>query len=234
MVLGYGNRRSSVARRPQNRTGLLPLRAASRKGFNRPRDSRFDLLLQETHELSLAEVKALREIGASRAAAYAVRTFGAAIANALLISPLRVAGLRLLGARIGSNTNAQSLSFTSLHRAGFSGLSVGANCWLGEECLLDLYERIEISEHVTLAPRVVILTHLNVGYQDHPLQKYFPHKVASVILERGVFIGANTTILPGVRIGEESFVAAGSVVANDVPPRTLVGGSPAKIIRAIR
>lgn len=47
-------------------------------------------------------------------------------------------------------------------------------------------------------------------------------------LEDGASIGANATILPGVTIGEDSFVAAGSVVTEDVPPRTLAVGSPAQ------
>jgi acetyltransferase-like isoleucine patch superfamily enzyme len=48
-----------------------------------------------------------------------------------------------------------------------------------------------------------------------------------------VWIGGNCTILPGVTIGEGSVVAAGAVVAKDVPPRTVVGGIPAKVIKKI-
>lgn len=45
------------------------------------------------------------------------------------------------------------------------------------------------------------------------------------------FIGAHSVILPGVRVGDESIVAAGAVVTKDVPPRTIVAGNPAKVIR---
>jgi acetyltransferase-like isoleucine patch superfamily enzyme len=44
-------------------------------------------------------------------------------------------------------------------------------------------------------------------------------------------VGVNATILPGVTIGEQAFVAAGAVVTEDVPPRAVVGGVPARIIR---
>ncbi len=55
----------------------------------------------------------------------------------------------------------------------------------------------------------------------------------SVKIEDDVWIGGNATIVPGVTIGEEAVVAAGSVVTKDVPPKTLVGGNPAKVIKEI-
>ena len=81
---------------------------------------------------------------------------------------------------------------------------------------------------MTLAERVLVLTHRNVGYADHPLQAAFPAEAAPVRFEGGCFVGARATILAGVTIGREAFVAAGSVVTDDVPPRTLVGGVPAR------
>ena len=90
-----------------------------------------------------------------------------------------------------------------------------------------------IDENVTIAERVTILTHLNVGYEGHPLQKYFPSKSLPTFLAEGCFIGTNSTILCGVNIGKFSFVAAGSLVNKDVPDKTLVGGVPAKVIKSI-
>ena len=86
---------------------------------------------------------------------------------------------------------------------------------------------------MTLAERVVILTHMNVGYHDHPLQAHFPAMAAPVVVERGSFLGANVTVLAGVTIGPESFVAAGSVVTEDVPPATLAAGVPARAVRTL-
>jgi acetyltransferase-like isoleucine patch superfamily enzyme len=80
---------------------------------------------------------------------------------------------------------------------------------------------------------VLILTHLNVGYRDHPLQGRFPAFSAPVVVGRGSFVGANATLLAGVRIGAGSFVAAGSVVTEEVPERTLVAGVPARKIRSL-
>ena len=55
-----------------------------------------------------------------------------------------------------------------------AGLTVGEDCFLGDECLFDLAEAITLGRQVTLAERVLVLTHMNVGYADHPLQPHFP------------------------------------------------------------
>lgn len=57
--------------------------------------------------------------------------------------------------------------------------------------------------------------------------------VKPIIIEDDVMIGANASIMPGVRIGTHSIVAAGAVVTKDVPPHSLVAGVPAKLIKQI-
>ncbi|WP_197716628.1 DapH/DapD/GlmU-related protein [Methylocaldum marinum] len=54
-----------------------------------------------------------------------------------------------------------------------------------------------------------------------------------IVIERNVWIAAGATVIGGVTIGENSVVAAGSVVTKDVPPNTLVGGNPARVIPSI-
>jgi sugar O-acyltransferase (sialic acid O-acetyltransferase NeuD family) len=56
----------------------------------------------------------------------------------------------------------------------------------------------------------------------------------SVVIEEGAFIGTNATVLPGVRVGAWATVGAGAVVVNDVPPKVVVVGVPAKILRKER
>jgi acetyltransferase-like isoleucine patch superfamily enzyme len=178
-------------------------------------------------------LKALDEIGWTRAARFAFFSVAFLPYRMALFPPLRTAWLRLLGARIGARVVLHDVRFFNLYRRGIRGLTVGNDCFLGGECLLDLAEGICLEDQVTLAERVLILTHTNVGYRDHPLQRHFPPVAAPVVIGRGSFLGANVTVLPGVRIGEGSFVAAGSVVTADVPAHTLVAGVPAKALRAL-
>lgn len=178
-------------------------------------------------------MKALGEIGWRRAARFGLTTLAMVPYRALLFPQLRAPYLRLFGARIGSGTIIHGVRFFNLYRKGLPGLSIGRDCFLGDECLLDLAESVVLEDQVTLAERVLILTHTNVGYRDHPLQRHFPAVAAPVVIKQGSFIGAGATILPGLSIGPGSFVAAGSVVTKDIPAHTLAAGIPAVPRRAV-
>jgi len=178
-------------------------------------------------------VKAAEEVGWGRVARFGAMTLAMAPYRVALFPPLRTAWLRLMGARIGARVVMHDVRFFNLYRRGLSGLVVGDESFLGDECLLDLAEGIVLGSQVTLAERVLVLTHTNVGYKDHPLQKHFPASAAPVRIESGSFVGANVTLLPGITVGAGSFVAAGAVVTTDVPPRTLMAGVPARPVRTL-
>ena len=178
-------------------------------------------------------MKALAEIGLRKALRFGFFTAAMLPYRLLLVPQLRAPWLRLLGARIGRGAILHDVRFFNLYRRGLAGLEIGEECFLGDECLLDLAEGIRLERQVTLAERVLVLTHTNVGYHDHPLQPLFPAQAAPVVIERGSFVGANATLLPGIRIGALSFVAAGSVVTADVPSGTLVAGVPARPLRKL-
>ena len=57
--------------------------------------------------------------------------------------------------------------------------------------------------------------------------------VIPTLVRRGASIGSGAVILPGITIGENALVAAGAVVTADVPPRTLVAGNPARVLRVL-
>jgi acetyltransferase-like isoleucine patch superfamily enzyme len=179
-------------------------------------------------------LKALREIGFRKAVRFAAGTVALVLFRLMIVPPLRTAFLRVMGAQIGRNTIVHAVKFFNVYRKGFAGLRVGDNCFIGDEALLDLADEIVMEESVTLAERVTILTHVNVGFEDHPLQKYFPAYSKKVVLGRGSFVGTNVTVLPGVTVGQCAFVAAGAVVREDVPPYHVVGGVPARTIRVLQ
>jgi acetyltransferase-like isoleucine patch superfamily enzyme len=178
-------------------------------------------------------MKAFAELGFRKAARFGWFTAAMIPYRLLLVPQLRAPWLRLLGARIGGGSILHDVRFFNLYRRGLAGLHVGEDCFLGDECLLDLAESITLERQVTLAERVLVLTHTNVGYHDHPLQAHFPAMAAPVVIEQGSFVGASATLLPGIRIGARSFVAAGSVVTADVPPGALVAGVPARVVRKV-
>lgn len=178
-------------------------------------------------------MKAADEIGWGALFRFGLATLLMVPYRLALVPPVRTALLRLYGATIGRRVVLHDVRFFNLYRRGIKGLRIGDDCFLGDECLLDLAEGIELQDQVTLAERVLILTHTNVGYADHPLQKHFPKSAAPVVLERGCFVGAHALLLPGVRVGQGAFVAAGAVVTEDVAAHALVAGVPARVIRTL-
>jgi maltose O-acetyltransferase len=178
-------------------------------------------------------MKVVDEIGWRKIARFGFFTLALVPYRMALFPPLRAFWLRLLGARIGRRVVLHDVRFFNAYRLGFPGLTIGDDAFVGDECLLDLAESITLGDQATLAERVVVLTHLNVGYADHPLQAAFPAMAAPVRFESGCFVGANVTVLAGVTIGARAFVAAGSVVTTSVPPDTLVAGVPARPIRSL-
>jgi acetyltransferase-like isoleucine patch superfamily enzyme len=178
-------------------------------------------------------LKVLDEIGWRKIWRFGFSTLALVPYRMALVPPLRTIWLRLLGAGIGRRVVMHDVRFFNVYRRGFSGLTIGDESFLGDECLIDLAEGVVLESQVTLAERVLVLTHMNVGYSDHPLQARFPPMAAPVLFERGCFVGANVTILAGITVGAGSFVAAGSVVTESVPPGTLVAGVPARPIRRI-
>jgi len=173
-------------------------------------------------------LKALREIGLRKAVRFATGTALLVLFRLMVVPPLRTAFLRMVGAQIGKNAIVHDVKFFNVYRKGFAALKVGDNCFIGDEALLDLADGIVLEERVT------ILTHVNVGFEDHPLQRHFPACSKRVVLKRGCFVGTNVTILPGVTVGECAFVAAGAVVREDVPAYHVVGGVPAQTIRVLQ
>ena len=92
---------------------------------------------------------------------------------------------------------------------------------------------VSIGSHVNLAQGITV-TALNHNFED--TEKRIDEQGVSttpVVIDDDVWIGANAVILPGVHIGNHCVVAAGAVVTKDVPPHSLVGGVPAKIMKQI-
>jgi acetyltransferase-like isoleucine patch superfamily enzyme len=175
-------------------------------------------------------VKALDEIGFSRAGRFVWTSVMLAIFRVIPFPPLRSIFLRLCGAAVGPDTILHRFELINVDRGGFRSLRIGSNCFVGHEALLDLAASVVLEDHTTIAARAILLTHLNVGFRDHPLAKRFPSETAGVTILRGSFVGVAAVVLPGRKIGPEAFVAAAALVNRDVEPGEVVAGVPIRPI----
>ena len=109
-------------------------------------------------------------------------------------------------------------------------IRVGRNVFINQACMLNDIGGIEIGDDVMIGPRVSLLT---TGHPLDPGRRRRQIVAAPIAIERNVWLGAGATVLQGVTIGADAVVAAGAVVTRDVPPRTLVAGVPAQVLREI-
>jgi acetyltransferase-like isoleucine patch superfamily enzyme len=146
-------------------------------------------------------------------------------------SQYRLALLRHFGAKIGARNRFSHPFFLLNCRKDFSRLSLGDNVFIGHHVLMDLSDRIDISNDVTLSMNVVISTHIDVG--SIPLAKLYPRQAAPVRIHPNVYVGTGAILLAGITIGPNAVIAAGAVVRKDVPPGSVVGGVPARVLKPL-
>lgn len=111
----------------------------------------------------------------------------------------------------------------------------GGHLEIGDNVFINYGSSLVASTHVKVGNDCLIGTHVMVMDTDfHRVDdKSYDTTGSPVILEERVWLGNRSIVLKGVTIGHDSVVAAGSVVTQDVPPRTIVAGVPAKVIRSI-
>jgi acetyltransferase-like isoleucine patch superfamily enzyme len=121
--------------------------------------------------------------------------------------------------RIGNNVSVGTLSVIEHH------VEIADNVRIHTQVFIPEYSVLE--EGCWIGPNVVFT---NAKY---PLAPGVKDSLAGPTIRKGAKIGANVTLLPGVVIGENALVGAGSVVVRDVPPGAVVAGNPARVIRQI-
>lgn len=172
--------------------------------------------------------KIINKVGLKRLSRYFFFSLWQGVFDLLTFSPLRVLWLKAFGASIGQSTIVDKIDFINLDRMGLKGFKVGPNCFLGRRSLYDLAGTITLKDWVVVSPKATILSHMSVGFKDHPLYQQYPSKVGHTKIDSGVFIGASATILSGVTIGQKSLIGAGAVVTKNVAPQKVAKGVPAK------
>jgi acetyltransferase-like isoleucine patch superfamily enzyme len=108
-------------------------------------------------------------------------------------------------------------------------IRVGRNVFVNHACEFMDRGGITIGDDVLIGPKVNLLT---INHPLDPTTRRSTH-CAPIVLEKGVWLSAAVTVMPGVTIGENAVVAANAVVTSDVPGNTVFGGIPARLIKHI-
>lgn len=108
-------------------------------------------------------------------------------------------------------------------------IKIGKNVFINTGCRFQDQGGITIGDDVLIGHNVVLAT---LNHAEPPSQRHILCP-APIVIGCKVWIGANATVVPGVTIGEGAIIAAGAVVTKDVPPNTVVGGVPARVLKTI-
>lgn len=141
--------------------------------------------------------------------------------------PLRRLLFRIILGRMGKGVHIDYGTYFRYPRKIFIGnnVSINRNCsFYASYSMKEAY--IIIGDNVTFGPEVTLFS---AGHD----YRYFdlPDIAKNIVIEKNVWIGGRSVILPGVTIGEGAVVAAGSVVTKDIAPYKIVGGNPARVIK---
>ncbi len=96
-----------------------------------------------------------------------------------------------------------------------------------------LHSRVFVPEYSILEDGCWLGPGVTVTNARYPISRGSKDRLEGVVIEAGAIIGAGAVLLPGVRVGSRALVGAGAVVTQDVPPRTVVVGNPARAIKMI-
>lgn len=110
-------------------------------------------------------------------------------------------------------------------------LTIGDNSGIGIDC--EIYGPVTVGKNVMMGPEVVIYTSgHNFDRTDIPMMRQGSTEAAPVTVGDDVWIGRRVMIMPGVTVGDGCVIGAGAVVTKDIPPYTVAGGVPARVLKA--
>ena len=135
--------------------------------------------------------------------------------------------VNLYGCEIGDHTKIGA--FVEVQK----GVKIGKNCKISSHTFI--CEGVTLEDNVFIGHNVTFINDLypRATTEDGNLQTEEDWFCIPTLVKRGASIGSSATLLGGITVGENAIVGAGSVVTKDVPPRTIVAGNPARIIREI-
>lgn len=135
----------------------------------------------------------------------------------------------IMGRLIGKKVDASFRMFPPFYTDFGKNITIGKDVFINSGCHFQDQGGIQIGDGALIGHNVVLAT---INHDLNPEENRKNH-YAPITIGAHVWIGSNATILPGVTLGDHAVVAAGAVVTQDVPPRTVVGGVPAKVLKVI-
>lgn len=149
--------------------------------------------------------------------------------NALLVRAswnpfmgIKISLLRLFGAQIGKGLvikNNVTVKFPWK-------LKIGDDCWIGEDVWIDNLDWVNIGNNVCISQGAMLLT----GNHDYTVYN-MPYRNAPIVIDDGVWIGAQAVVCPGVTVNNYAILTVGSIATKDMEENGIYQGNPAKIIR---
>ncbi len=135
----------------------------------------------------------------------------------------------IMGRLIGKKVDDSFRMFPPFYTDFGKNITIGKDVFINSGCHFQDQGGIWIGDGTLIGHNVVLAT---INHDLNPEENRKNH-YAPITIGAHVWIGSNAAILPGVTLGDWAVVAAGAVVTQDVPPRTVVGGVPAKVLKVI-
>ncbi len=135
-----------------------------------------------------------------------------------------------LGELTGQELDASVRVLPPFHTDVGYNVRFGRNVFVNHGCTAMDLGGIDIGDDVMIGPNVHLISS---GHPLDPAIRRSQITTAPIRIGRGVWIAAGAMVLQGVAVGDDAVVAAGAVVTKDVPPRTLVAGVPARVVRSL-
>lgn len=137
--------------------------------------------------------------------------------------------IALMSALTGKQLDASFRMFPPFYSDFGKNIRFGRKVFINACCCFQDQGGITVGDGAFIGHRVVLAT-LNHGFLPEERTLHHP---APIVIGNDVWIGSGAIILPGVTVGDNAIVAAGAVVSKDVEPNTIVGGTPARLIKTV-
>ncbi len=148
-----------------------------------------------------------------------------------LVPPLEVYGPKHVSLGRNVHVGPGSWFYTANE---YARLEIGDGTRMSGLCVLSAADRVTLGRDVLLGRNVYIADHSHgVELADVPVYEQELERIEPVVIGDRAWLGQNVVILPGVTVGAGAVVGANSVVSVDVPPRTVVVGAPARVVREL-